>query len=52
MNPSGERCKYKETWVERQKEDGTGGDVYPATHTMTHEQKNRGENNGTESTCG
>ena len=48
MNPSGERCKYKETWVERQKEDGTGGDVCPATHTMTHEQKKRGGNNGTE----
>ena len=47
MNPSGERCKYKETWVERQKEDGTGGDVCPATHTMTHEQKKRGGNNGT-----
>lgn len=42
----------KETWVERQKEDGTGGDVCPATHTMTHEQKKRGGNNGTERTCG
>jgi len=52
MNPSGERCKYKETWVERQKEDGTGGDVYPATHTMTHEQKKRGGNNGTKRICG
>ena len=47
MNPSGERCKYKDTWVERQKEDGTGGDVCPATHTMTHEQKKRGGNSGT-----
>ena len=43
MNPSGERCKYKETWVERQKEDGTGGDVCPATHAVTHEQKNGAE---------
>ena len=52
MNPSGERCKYKDTWVERQKEDGTGGDVCPATHTMTHEQKNRGGNNGEKRICG
>ena len=47
MNPSGERCKYKDTWVERQKEDGTGGDVCPATHVLTHEQKKRGGNSGT-----
>lgn len=46
------RLWFKETWVERQKEDGTGGDVCPATHTMTHEQKKRGGNNGTERTCG
>lgn len=52
MNPSGERCKYKETWVERQKEDGTGGDVCPATHAVTHEQKKRDGNSGTESACG
>ena len=52
MNPSGERCKYKDTWVERQKEDGTGGDVCPATHAVTHEQKNRGGNNGEKRICG
>ena len=52
MNPSGERCKYKETWVERQKEDGTGGDVCPATHAVTHEQKKWGGNSGTKHICG